>query len=131
MRLYKGVLALVVAMSALAPTVAEAQDTSRIIMRRPLAKGPAAGEALPTCGTPGQPACAMDCDYVGAIWEVGQWSGSACGQGGTVSRVVTCKAIRPNGDRVSKPDSFCLQDSASFASSCNSSPSYPNPGVAL
>lgn len=120
MRLSKGSIAIIALVSAFAPIVAQAQTSPRIIMRRPLNPAPSTNSTGPACGTVGQPACPTDCDYVGAIWEVGPWSGAACGQGGVVSRTVSCKAIRPNGERVPKADSFCLQDSAAFASSCNS-----------
>lgn len=120
MRLNKLALALVAATCALAPSLAEAQSAPRIIMRRPLQQSTLGTPQGGTCGTPGQPACVSDCDYVGAYWETGNWVGGACGQGVPVTRSVRCMAIARSGQNVPKPDSFCLQDADAFASSCSS-----------
>lgn len=123
------VLALVgAAIAATAPVMAGAQTTPRIIMRRPLPPAEA-GPTTPTpvCGQAGQPACpSSNCDFVGAVWDVGVWSGAACGEAGTVTRTVACLGITRSGRRVPKPDDFCLQDAAAFAASC----SNPLPGGA-
>ena len=120
---FKGVAACVLVAAAALPSLAEAQtqgqSSPRIVMRRPLNPSAAAGGVAPACGTEGQPACPTDCEFVGATWEVGQWKGDACGDGGTVTREVQCMAIRSNGERVARDDSFCLQDAATFRNNCN------------
>ena len=109
--------------STLAPIAAEAQAQSspRIVMRRPLNPSSTLGTVTPACGTEGQPACPTDCEFVGAMWEVGQWSGAACGDGKPVTREVRCMGIRANGQRAPRDDSFCLQDMATFRNNCGGS----------
>jgi len=117
----KAAIACILGMAVLTPAVAEAQTGSpRIVMRRPLNPSSTTGTTAPACGVEGQPACPTNCEFVGAMWEVGQWTGDACGSGGTVTRSVRCMAIRSTGERVTKDDSFCLQDQTAFRASCNS-----------
>lgn len=119
MRRFKGVIFGALAMTVLMPSIAEAQSSPRIVMRRPLNPSATTGDVTPACGTEGQPACPSECDFVGAAWDVGQWQGDACGQGGTVSRSVQCMAIKTNGQRIPREDSFCLQDASAFHQNCN------------
>ena len=125
----KGVAFSVLAMAVFAPSIAEAQaqTSPRIVMRRPLNPSATTGPVTPACGTEGQPACPSNCDFVGATWEVGQWRGDACGDQGTVTREVRCMAIKVNGQRVAREDSFCLQDASTFQNNCNA----PSDGPAL
>jgi len=119
MRILKGMIAAGMAWAVFGPVAAEAQTTPRIIMRRPLAPADATVTPPAGCGQAGQPACpTSNCDYVGAAWDVGKWSGAACGEDGTVSRTVRCVGIARDGQRVPQPDQFCLQDAAAFAASC-------------
>jgi hypothetical protein len=124
----KGGILCMLAFASVAPSIAEAQtqSTPRIVMRRPLNPSATTGGVEPTCGVEGKPACATDCDFVGATWEVGQWQGDACGDGGTVTRSVKCMAIRSNGDKVQREDSFCLQDASTFHNNCNAPSGTPN-----
>lgn len=119
----KALTTLTAAAAAFVPALADAQTSPRIVMRRPLNPSSTAGTVSPPCGIEGQPACPTQCDFVGAVWDVGQWQGDVCGSGGTVTRSVTCMGVRVTGERVPQDDAFCLQDAAAFRASCNSSPS--------
>lgn len=124
MRLIRGLTLFGVALAAVGPVAASAQTTPRIIMRRPLPPSETAPTPPgPVCGQAGQPACPdTNCDYVAATWEVGVWSGAACGENGTVTRSVRCVGVTRTGQRVPRSDDFCLQDEAAFAASCGNPP---------
>lgn len=119
MRIFKALMVAGAAWAVFSPLAASAQTSPRIIMRRPLPPVDAAPSNPIVCGQPGQPACVdTNCDYVSASWVVGQWSGAACGENGTVSRSVQCVAVDRNGRRVPKSDDFCLQDASAFNAAC-------------
>lgn len=123
MRLHRGLAAFAAVMTVAVPAMAQAQTESRIIMRRPLPPSTvASGQTdVPQCGQEGQPACPTDCDFQSASWQVGEWEGASCGDGGTARRSVSCVGIRTSGQSVPMPDSFCLQDESEFSQSCGQS----------
>lgn len=120
MRILKALAAAGMAWAAFGSFAAHAQTEPRIIMRRPLPPVEAPTSPPATCGAPGLPACPdSNCEFVSATWVVGQWSGAACGENGTVTRSVQCMGVTRTGRRVPKSDDFCLQDAAVFAATCS------------
>lgn len=108
------------------PAVAQAQDGTRLVMRRPL-QVEAVNEGVegvnPTtevCGGPSNP-CSDTCNFFAPRWVITGNGNNEC-IGDTAAANAVCRAFltrEQTGILTTVPDSVCLEDAATYNARCN------------